>query len=164
MTQVSKIALTAGIAFFFTLVAFNNVVDYRTNYEFVEHVLSMDTLHADSPIRSRALTDPALHRAFYAAIIGWQGMTALLCWAGALRLALLLRADAARFHASKGLAVAGLLLGCLLWLLAFLCVGGEWFAMWQSPNWNGQTAAFRMFTVNGIVLILVQQPEVSPTR
>ena len=23
--------------------------------------------------------------------------------------------------------------------------GGEWFAMWQSPTWNGQQAAFRFY-------------------
>ena len=46
-----------------------------------------------------------------------------------------------------------------MWLVAFLSVGGEWFLMWQSKNWNGQEAAFRMFTVVGIVLLLVVQPE-----
>jgi predicted small integral membrane protein len=29
--------------------------------------------------------------------------------------------------------------------------------MWQSKTWNGQEAAFRMFTVVGIVLLLVVQ-------
>ena len=47
----------------------------------------------------------------------------------------------------------------LMWLVAFLSVGGEWFLMWQSKKWNGQEAAFRMFTVVGIVLLLVAQPE-----
>jgi predicted small integral membrane protein len=31
--------------------------------------------------------------------------------------------------------------------------------MWQSKSWNGQDAAFRMFTVVGIVLLLVAQPD-----
>jgi predicted small integral membrane protein len=31
--------------------------------------------------------------------------------------------------------------------------------MWQSKTWNGQDAAFRMFTVIGIVLIILVQPE-----
>jgi predicted small integral membrane protein len=31
--------------------------------------------------------------------------------------------------------------------------------MWQSKNWNGQDAAFRMFTVVGFVLLRVVQPE-----
>jgi len=47
----------------------------------------------------------------------------------------------------------------LMWLVAFLTVGGEWFLMWQSRQWNGQDTAFRMFTVIGVVLLLVAQPE-----
>jgi predicted small integral membrane protein len=31
--------------------------------------------------------------------------------------------------------------------------------MWQSKTWNGQDAAFRMFTVVGIVLLLVALPD-----
>jgi predicted small integral membrane protein len=31
--------------------------------------------------------------------------------------------------------------------------------MWQSKMWNGQDAAFRTFTVVGILLLLVAQPE-----
>ena len=46
-----------------------------------------------------------------------------------------------------------------MWLVAFLSVGGEWFLMWQSKVANGQTTAFRMFTVVGIVLLLVVQRE-----
>jgi predicted small integral membrane protein len=46
-----------------------------------------------------------------------------------------------------------------MWLVAFLSVGGEWFLMWQSKTWNGQEAAFRMFTVVGIVLLLLVQSE-----
>jgi predicted small integral membrane protein len=31
--------------------------------------------------------------------------------------------------------------------------------MWQSKTWNGQDAAFRMFTVIGVVLLLLSQPD-----
>jgi predicted small integral membrane protein len=47
----------------------------------------------------------------------------------------------------------------LLWFVAFLCIGGEWFLMWQSKLWNGEEAAFRMFAVSGIVLILLALPD-----
>jgi predicted small integral membrane protein len=57
------------------------------------------------------------------------------------------------------MAILGLKLGLMMWLVAFLSIGGEWFLMWQSKTWNGQEAAFRMFTVIGIVLLLVTQPD-----
>jgi predicted small integral membrane protein len=38
-----------------------------------------------------------------------------------------------------------------------MVVGGEWFAMWQSPTWNGQQAAFRFYTTLLLALIFVAQ-------
>ena len=83
----------------------------------------------------------------------------VLCWWGGLRLAKSVRATAAEFHRAKSVAIAALTLSLLMWLVAFLSVGGEWFLMWQSKAWNGQDAAFRMFTVVGIVLLLLAQPD-----
>jgi predicted small integral membrane protein len=47
----------------------------------------------------------------------------------------------------------------LLWLGAFLTIGGEWFLMWQSQTWNGQDAAFKRFLVDGIIFLLLLTPE-----
>ena len=70
-----------------------------------------------------------------------------------------LRTSGLAFNKAKRVAVAALTLAMLMWLVAFLSVGGEWFLMWQSKNWNGQDAAFRMFTVIGLVLLFVAQPD-----
>ena len=69
--------------------------------------------------------------------------------------------SAAIFQQSKGISIAAMALSLLMWLIAFLAVGGEWFLMWQSRSWNGQDAAFRMFAVIGIVLLLVAQSDAS---
>ena len=83
----------------------------------------------------------------------------ILAWWGGLRLARVLRKPAVAFNQAKGFAIAALTLSLLMWLVAFLSIGGEWFLMWQSKTWNGQDAAFRMFTVVGIVLLLLAQPD-----
>ena len=70
-----------------------------------------------------------------------------------------LRASGAEFHRAKKWVVAGLTLSMLMSLIAFMSVGGEWFLMWQSKNWNGQEAAFRMFCIAGVVLLLVARRE-----
>jgi predicted small integral membrane protein len=44
----------------------------------------------------------------------------------------------------------------LLFGAGFIAVGGEWFAMWQSKDWNGLDAAIRVFTLSGVVLLVVQ--------
>ena len=83
----------------------------------------------------------------------------ILCWWGTVQLAKAVRGTAAEFCKAAGMAIAALTSSLLMWLVAFLSVGGEWFLMWQSKAWNGQEAAFRMFTVLGIILLLVVQLE-----
>ncbi|WP_099514846.1 DUF2165 family protein [Microvirga ossetica] len=38
--------------------------------------------------------------------------------------------------------VIGLTTCLLIWLVGFIAIGGEWFGMWMSPQWNGIEAAF----------------------
>jgi predicted small integral membrane protein len=157
--RAAKIVLVAAIALFASLVAFGNVTDYDTNFVFVQHVLSMDTIFPSSTIKYRAITAPALHHAAYAAIIATEAAVAVLCWIGAHALWRRLRADAAGFNGAKTFAVAGLTLGFLLWQVGFMSIGGEWFAMWQSQQWNGVPSAFRFVVVILGVLIFVAMPD-----
>ena len=135
------------------------MTDYNTNFVFVEHVLSMDTIYPFSTIKYRAITSPELHRAAYAIIIAAEAVTAVLCWIGAALLARYLRADARTFNRAKTFAVLGLTLGFLLWQVGFMSIGGEWFGMWQSQQWNGVPSAFRFLMTIIAVLIFVALPD-----
>jgi predicted small integral membrane protein len=159
ITRSAKLMLVAGIALFYTLVVFNNLTDFDSNYQFVRHVLSMDSTFPGNHGMWRALPSPAFHLAFYISIIAWEGATMILLWWGAIRLLRALRQSAAAFNLAKRLAVMALTLSMLMWLVAFLSVGAEWFLMWQSHAWNGQEAAFRNFAVVGLVLLILMQLE-----
>ena len=159
MIRLSKCALLLGVAFFFSLVVLNNTTDYNSNFQFVRHVLMMDSTFPGNHGMWRAMNQPLVHRIFYLSIICWESVTCLLSWWGSLRLLGNLRAPAAAFDRAKSVAVGALTLGCLLWFIAFISVGGEWFLMWQSKTWNGQDAAFRMFVVLGLILIYLVMPE-----
>ena len=154
-----KVLLVFGVAIFYSLVVFNNITDYDSNYGFVRHVMMMDSTFPGNRGMWRAINTPALHTVFYLSIISWEALTMILCWWGASRMALALKGTAAAFQHSKRVAIAALTLGLLQWLVAFLAVGAEWFLMWQSKTWNGQEAGQRMFTVLGIVLLLVLQAD-----
>jgi predicted small integral membrane protein len=159
LSRLSKAILVGAIACFFSLVVFNNITDYGTNFAYVQHVLMMDTISPDSTLTWRAITNPYLHHAVYWSIISWEALTALCCWVGVWQFCRNWRAEAAQFQAAKSYVLVGLTASCILWLLAFFCIGGEWFAMWQSPVWNGQQTGFRMFIISIAVLLWVQQPE-----
>ena len=135
------------------LVAVNNVLDYESNFRFVQHVMSMDTVYPDNTLRYRAITAPALHTLVYVIIISSEFATAILCLLGALQLLKQIGSDPLTFNRAKSLSVLGLTAGFMLWFLGFVVVGGEWFCMWQSPDWNGQESAFRF--VACIVLVLI---------
>jgi predicted small integral membrane protein len=159
ITRTAKTLLLAGIALFYTLVVFNNLTDFDSNYEFVRHVLSMDSTFPGNHGMWRALPSPAIHLAFYCGIIAWEAVTTILCWWAVVAMVRTVRRPVAAFNAAKRIGVMALTLSMLMWLVAFLSVGAEWFLMWQSHTWNGQEAAFRMFTVVGIVLLITLQPD-----
>ena len=159
ITRAAKVLLLAGIALEYTLVVFNNLTDFNSNYQFVRHVLMMDSTFPGNHGMWRALPSPAFHMVFYISIIAWEAGTMILLWWGAVRLVRALRLPAAAFNQAKRVAVMALTLSMLMWLVAFLTVGAEWFLMWQSRAWNGQEAAFRMFAVVGLVLLIMMQPD-----
>lgn len=158
IVRLSKCVLMAGIALFFSLVVFNNTMDYDSNFQFVRHVLLMDTTFAGNHGMWRSLHNSKVHTAFYVSIICWETLTMVANWWGVVQLVKQARAPLAEFVRAKSIAVTALTMGLMLWLVAFLSVGGEWFLMWQSPSWNGQEAAFRMFCVLGIVLVYLVMP------
>lgn len=160
--RFSKIALLAAVALFMGLIAFNNITDYGSNFDFVQHVLSMDTTFPGNRLKWRAIGTPAVHHAFYWTIIAWEGLSGLGIAAGALALWRARRQSAAVFNATKSLAVGALTANLILWFTAFLTVGAEWFVMWQSQVWNGQAAATRMFTCVGLVLVILKTPDSDP--
>ena len=153
--RVAKMLLVFAVALFYSFVVLNNTTDFDSNYQFVRHVLMMDSTFPANHVMWRAMNSPGLHTAFYISIIAWEAVTMILCWWGGVNLARAARGTAATFNQAKRVAIAALTCALLMWLVAFLSVGGEWFLMWQSKTWNGQEAAFRMFTVIGIVLLLV---------
>src|SRR5437763_12043640 len=74
--------LTVLTAVQMTLVTVDNIIDYRTNYEFVQHVLAMDTTFKSSHLMWRAITSPGLATTTYVLIIGWEALTSVLLLAG----------------------------------------------------------------------------------
>ncbi|MFE9030410.1 DUF2165 domain-containing protein [Streptomyces iakyrus] len=144
--------LTATIALYMALVAFGNITDFGTNQQFVRHVLAMDTTFKDEDLMWRAVTSRGLQDAAYVAIIVWETVAALVLIYGSWLWA---RRDDVR---ARRMSTYGLLMVMLLFGAGFIGIGGEWFSMWQSEDWNGLDAATRVFLFSGVVLIVNQLP------
>lgn len=161
IVRLTKTFMTAALAAYAGIVAYGNIVDYGSNYAFVQHVMSMDTTFPGNVLTGRAITDPETWKLAYAAIIAAQALTAVLLGLGALDMLFALR-DGPRFARAKGLVAAGVGLGFAIFFLGFMVIAGEYFAMWQSKDWNAQASAFRIYMTMLGVLIYVSLPEAEP--
>ncbi|MCG7757391.1 MAG: DUF2165 domain-containing protein [Nitrosomonas sp.] len=157
-TRISKLVLVLAFALYASLVAFNNLTDYNSNFTLVTHVLMMDTTFPGNQGLWRAIHSPVMHHTVYGLIIGTEIAIAALCWLGGLRLYRSIQNPVA-FNQAKGLAILGLTLGFLLWFTGFMTIGGEWFLMWQSETANGQQAAFRLAMIIAAILIYLGQAD-----
>ncbi|WP_369247310.1 DUF2165 domain-containing protein [Streptomyces sp. R41] len=144
--------LTGTVALYIALVAFGNITDFGTNQQFVRHVLAMDTTFKDDDLMWRAVTSKGLQDAAYIAIIAWEAIAALVLVYGTWLWA---RRDHPR---ARRISTYGLLMVMLLFGAGFIAIGGEWFSMWQSQDWNGLEAATRVFLLSGVVLLVVHLP------
>jgi len=53
----------------------------------------------------------------------------------------------------------GLGIALALYLVGFMVIGAEWFAMWQSQRWDGRQPAFRILACIGLVILIVLQKD-----
>jgi predicted small integral membrane protein len=154
-----KIFMTGGIALLCVLIVAGNIHDPGTNYLFVQHVFSMDTISPASAMAEHALPIPLIWRIGFWTIVAGEALTAVLFAMATVELFRSQKSSPRDFHRAKRFVFAGAGCGFLVWFVAFLAVGGEWFAMWQSQVWNGQQAAFRILASILLVLIFVAQPD-----
>ena len=153
--RLAKTILVAGLGVYGVLIVLNNVTDYYTNYVFVSHVLKMDTVFPDSNVHYRGWDPPFLFHAGYILIILAETIMAFCCVKGGLQMISHIKKDPQSFHASKKWGVAGIITGILIWFIGFQVIGGEWFVMWQSANWNGLAASERVLAVLLFTLVLL---------
>ena len=158
--RLSKALLLFALGFYYALVVFNNTNDYNSNLTFVRHVLLMDTTYPGNHGMWRAIHSPAVPLLFFVSIVCWETLTGVLLWVAGFRLIFNLRKSAATFNGVKKLGVVALTLSMLMWLVAFLSVGNEWFLMWQSKEWSGEMGADHMFAIAGIILLYLVTPDV----
>jgi predicted small integral membrane protein len=156
--RVCKSIVCLSLAIFALLVCLNNVMDYNSNYTFVQHTLSMDTVFPGNTLKYRAILDPFVWSLAYGLIIFAEFLTGVLLLTGSIGLLKNIHSPLA-FNRAKNWAYLGCLVGFLLWFFGFIVIGGEWFCMWQSEKWNGIEAAFRFVVIIMFTLLFIAMPD-----
>lgn len=156
LLPLASTLLVGTVALYMALVAFSNITDFGTNQQFVRHVFAMDTTFKDEDLMWRAIESKGVQDAAYVLIIIWETVSALVLvaatyfWARAL--------GHRTFHTARRYSTLGLLMVLLLFGAGFIAIGGEYFVMWQSGDWNGLDAALRVFLLSGVVLMVTYLP------
>ncbi len=149
-----KILFSLSAGLYISLVCFNNITDYPTNFQFVRMVASMDDVFSKETNGWRGTDNTLVHHLLYLAIIFWELTIAFFLLLGSARMIRRLKAAPGEFAGAKQLAANGFALGVVLWFTVFITAGGEWFLMWQSEKWNAQSNAFSLSCC--FLLFLVQ--------
>ncbi|MGO3146465.1 MAG: DUF2165 family protein [Leucobacter sp.] len=135
-------AFTVFITGLFGLFVFmGNLMDYDSNFQFVKHVLSMDTTFEGNALMWRAITVPWVWTVGYIGIIIAEGVFSALALIGGVKLFLARDAGSAVYDRARAWGYGAFALGLAIWFIGFIVIGSEWFAMWQSSSWNGKDTA-----------------------
>lgn len=138
LIRYSKVILMAYISFFGLMVMYSNFTDYPSNYEYVSHILSMDTTRENLNLSYRAITSPILHHRIYWFIITLEVVYTAFCLLGTYHLYRNINAPAAVFHEAKKFSIVGLLIGFFVYYICLQVIGTEWFNMDESAIWNAK--------------------------
>jgi predicted small integral membrane protein len=140
--RLIKILFSAAVGIYMSLVCFNNIFDYKSNFPFVSTVASMTDTFSKERNGWRSIDSLALHHVMFVFIIAWELSVVALIITGVTKMARRFRSTADEFRQAKTFVTWGLSLGVLLWFTVFIAIAGEWFLMWQSKTWNAQPTAF----------------------
>lgn len=150
--------LLAGLFGFFVFAG--NLMDYNSNYEFVHHVLSMDTTFEGNSLMWRAFESTTVHTIAYWGLIIAEGIFSVLAFIGVYHMLKNIKAPGRKFNQSKSFGYYAFILGFAIWFFGFVVIGSEWFAMWQSQIWNGKETAMDITSVwIGFAILLALKDE-----
>ena len=141
-SRLIKILFSCVVALYVSLVCFNNIFDYKSNFPFIRMVATMEDTFSKERNGWRSINTMLWHHVLFILILMWELSVTFFMWLGSLRMIRKLRSAGTEFKQAKKYTSVGLALGVLLWFGVFITIGGEWFLMWQSKTWNAQTTAF----------------------
>lgn len=152
LLKAALVFFVGGLGF---LTFLTNVTNAQDAYAAVAMALGMESTFGWEGLTWRAIDTPALAWMAFAIIVLMEGVVALLGFIGAWTIFAAREATAERFHEAKRPGLAACAVGMILWNGGFIVIGGEWFALWQTGDFNPVPAAFRFATMLAAIAIFV---------
>lgn len=158
-----QISITISLCFacYISLVCFNNLTDYWSNFSFVQNVTGMEGVFAKEKTGWRAIQNPILHHIVYIALILFELSTAAVLFTGSAKMICNYKATSVAVNHSKKWTKTGMTMGFILFFSFFISIAGEWFLMWQQSKWNAQGTAFSLSLLFLAGLLFMNQDEQS---
>ncbi|WEV72111.1 DUF2165 domain-containing protein [Bifidobacterium sp. ESL0790] len=153
-----KILVVFMFATFAFFVFIGNLMDFGSNYDFVQHVLSMDTTFPGNSLMWRALPYHWVWLVAYWFLIILEGVIALAGYISVYKMIRVINKGDEEFSKAKTFGYIMFALAIVLWYGGFAIVGSEWFAMWQSKVWNGKQTAMDITEVAVAFLVVFMLP------
>lgn len=157
--RIFKILLLLSTAITLLLAFIGNIIAYDTNFEYTHHIMLMDDTFKDPHLMARAIQNPLYHHIAYIFIIILEGIASLFLWMGVLCAFKNIYQPTLRFEDAKYWGNMGLLFSLWIYSFVFFTVAGQWFASWQSEQWNAKTASVPFLIILGITYLIFSQPE-----
>ncbi|MDJ0924188.1 MAG: DUF2165 domain-containing protein [Acidimicrobiia bacterium] len=153
--RLIPLLLVAGTAAMGVLIVFNNVTAPQSNFQFVQHVMSMDTTFQDKRLMWRAINSPALHWVAYVTLVLSEIAVTVLGTIGTYYLAINLNSTGEAWESAKLFGYLTFFAALTIWFFIFQVIGAEWFESWQSEKWNGIRDSIRinLISVAGAILL-----------
>ena len=148
-----------SMAIFFGLSVLGNILDIHSNYLLVHHVLAMDTIPSNDKILWRSIQSPLVGYTALWCIILTESLIALFAFYGAIKLFLCRHKNIEVFFKAKIASFFAIFLAISLYFFGFLCIGSQWFRMWQSETYNKQIVSFELVITYCLLFIIIKQIE-----
>jgi predicted small integral membrane protein len=143
----SQCVLVGLLAGWLAIGAYENIRAPQVNLALVQDVFSMEAIAREMPdiypmVKRNRVTSPAVHKALFAVIVGFETIVALglVVGTGLLGLAIFGLVDPPYARLFSGWAVLGF---TLIW--GMFLVGGNWFHYWVSHKQTQHTHYFMTF-------------------
>ena len=159
--RASKALLAFMIGCFALLVALDNILDFKTNLQFVQHVMRMYSMqpwfNQASALQTRATSNTAAHYATYIAIISCEILSGL---SYLLSSCYFILAQWKRKWVVRGKIwfLAASMLGLIVWYFGFCVIAGEYFSMWAN-TYNAYEKAYLLSIFTVLATLFVCQKE-----